>query len=309
MNTFSATFPTTQAQNFAGHLATISARVDAALKDWLPPEQLDVSGRLNAAVQYSALAGGKRIRPALCIMVADGLGYNSEAALRAGCAFELIHAYSLIHDDLPAMDNDDYRRGKLTSHKVFGEATAILAGDSLLTMAFEWFASLTDYGVKAEKVIEIIRIAAIAAGHQGMIGGQMLDITYEKCHADLPVLESIHRQKTGALIIAPVKTGAILAGASNNELQIFENFSSKIGLLFQIVDDILDIVGDPDKLGKMPGSDVRLGKSTYPSLLGLQGAREYAQQVYQASLEQLNSLAHPQPLLADMAAFILSRQN
>lgn len=294
---------------FAEYLAKISARVDAALKSWLPKEQQHISGRLNEAVQYSVLAGGKRIRPALCIMVADALGYNSEASLRAGCAFELIHAYSLIHDDLPAMDNDDFRRGKLTSHKVFGEATAILAGDSLLTMAFEWFASLTDYGVPAEKVVQIIKIASLAAGHQGMIGGQMLDVAYEKRQADLHILESIHRQKTGALISAPVKTGAILAGASDVELQILEKFSCKIGLLFQIVDDILDVEGDAEKLGKMPGSDAKLGKSTYPSLLGLPGAREYAQQVYKESLDQLNSLSRPQPLLSDMAAFILSRQN
>ncbi|NCB38133.1 MAG: polyprenyl synthetase family protein [Erysipelotrichia bacterium] len=295
-------------QNFENSLEALSARVNAALEQWLPVNQPEVSCRLNEAVRYSALAGGKRIRPALCVMVCEGFGLHNDASLRAGCAFELIHTYSLIHDDLPAMDNDDYRRGKPTNHKVFGEATAILAGDSLLTLAFEWFATLADYGVSADKIIKIIKIASLAAGHQGMIGGQMLDIAYEKQGAGLQILESIHRQKTGALIIAPAKTGAILADASPEDLQIIEAFSARIGLLFQIVDDILDVEGDLDSLGKMPGRDVVMGKSTYPSLLGLDGARNYADQIFHAAINGLNGLSRPQPLLADMASFILNRK-
>lgn len=298
-----------QLSDFSTRLTGLSERVDRALEKWLPVEEPNVSDKLNGAVRYSALAGGKRIRPALCIMVAEGLGFDSEASLRAGCAFELIHAYSLIHDDLPAMDNDDFRRGKPTSHKVFGEATAILAGDSLLTMAFDWFASLVDYGVAAAKVVEIIRTASAAAGHQGMIGGQMLDLAYEKRHADLVVLESIHRQKTGALIIAPVRTGAILAGAQAHDLKILESYAGKIGLLFQIVDDILDVEGDAAAMGKMTGRDAELGKSTYPSLMGLQGARDYAHQVRKSADEQLSGLSRPIPMLSAMSDFILNRRN
>lgn len=296
-------------QNFENSLAALSVRINAALEQWLPVVQPEVSCRLNEAVRYSALAGGKRIRPALCMMIAEGFGLRSDASLRAGCAFELIHAYSLIHDDLPAMDNDDFRRGKPTNHKVFGEATAILAGDSLLTMAFEWLAALSDYDIAADKIVTIIKMAASAAGHQGMIGGQMLDIAYEKQSANLHVLESIHRQKTGALIIAPAKTGAVLADASAADLDIIETFSARIGLLFQIVDDILDVEGDLKSLGKMPGRDAVIGKSTYPSLLGLKGARDYAERIFHDAIKDLSGLSCPQPLLAEMASFILNRKN
>lgn len=301
--------PELQSQSFATFLDQLGARVDSALDRWLPEEAPADSGCLNRAVRYSALAGGKRIRPALCLMIAEAVSGPSEAALRAGCAFELIHTYSLIHDDLPAMDDDDLRRGKPTSHKVFGEATAILAGDALLTLAFSWFASLTDLGVSADRVVKIISLAADAAGHLGMVGGQMLDLGYEKKRADLQILEGIHRRKTGALIVAPVLTGAIIAGVSAADIAVLEQYAARIGLLFQIVDDLLDVEGEAGCLGKNPGRDAVLEKSTYPSLLGLQGAREYAQAVHRQAHELLTGLPIFRSRLAEMADFILFRRS
>lgn len=295
--------------DFKKTLEQISRRVDGALEQWLPANQPLVCGQLNEAVRYSALAGGKRIRPALCIMVAEGLGMNSPASLRAGCAYELIHAYSLIHDDLPAMDNDDFRRGKPTNHKVFGEATAILAGDSLLTMAFEWLVSLTDFEVAPEKIIKIIDLATHAAGYCGMIGGQMLDIINEKQKIDLVTLETIHRQKTGALIVAPIQTGAILAGACPDDFAVLSEFGQKIGLLFQVVDDILDVEGDALKLGKTTGRDAELGKSTYPALMGLAAAKDYARQLRDNALKDISRLSRPVRVLESMADYIFYRQN
>ncbi|PKL48520.1 MAG: hypothetical protein CVV42_09545 [Candidatus Riflebacteria bacterium HGW-Riflebacteria-2] len=295
-------------ENFIQALKSISERVDRALDQWLPLPDVHASGRLNEAVRYSAMAGGKRIRPALCLMIAESKGEQSEAALRAGCAFELIHAYSLIHDDLPAMDDDDYRRGKPTNHKVFGEAVAILAGDSLLTLAFAWFAGLVQHGITADKTVEILALAAQAAGHAGMVGGQMLDLTYEHRETDLLTLETIHRQKTGALIKAPMRTGAILAAFEPDECRIIENFAEKIGLLFQIKDDLLDVEGDLSQLGKQAGRDAALGKTTFPGLLGLQPARDYARKTLEEAHELLQKLNRPLPLLADMADYFYYRQ-
>ncbi len=301
--------PELQPQNFAAFLDQLGARVDSALDRWLPEERPADSGCLNRAMRYSALAGGKRIRPALCLMVAEAVSGASEAALRAGCAFELIHTYSLIHDDLPAMDDDDLRRGKPTSHKVFGEAAAILAGDALLTLAFSWFADLVNLGMPADRVVKIVNLAAAAAGHQGMVGGQMLDLDYEKKRADLQILEGIHRRKTGALIVAPVLTGAIIAGVSAPDMELLEKYAARIGLLFQIVDDLLDVEGDAGRLGKNTGRDAVLEKSTYPSLLGLEEAKEYARAVHRQALELLNELPVFRPRLAEMADFILFRRS
>lgn len=292
---------------FAEVLREYAARVDRALQEWLPESAPLVCGDLNEAVRYSALAGGKRIRPALCMMVAEGLGLNSQASLRAGCAYELIHAYSLIHDDLPAMDNDDFRRGKPTNHKVFGEATAILAGDSLLTMAFAWLGTLGEYDVSADKVVKIIQLAAQAAGSQGMIGGQMLDMKNEKQKIDLETLEGIHRRKTGALIVAPVETAAILADANKEDLSLLLEFAQKAGLLFQIIDDILDVEGDASALGKTTGRDNELGKATYPALMGLQQAKAYATNVRDKALADLGKLSRRLINLERMTDFIFYR--
>ncbi|MDD3145923.1 MAG: polyprenyl synthetase family protein [Candidatus Riflebacteria bacterium] len=296
-----------QKSSFSQYLENSAVAIEAALKSWLPADQPEVSANLHEAMRYSALAGGKRIRPALCLIAGERHPELKDALLRAGCAFELIHTYSLIHDDLPAMDNDDLRRGKPTNHKKFGEATAILAGDALLTLAFEWFASLVEFGVLPVKVVEILGIAAVAAGHRGMVGGQMLDIAFEKKKVDLKTLESIHRQKTGALIIAPLKVGAVIAGYSTAELEAIELYAARIGLLFQVIDDILDIEGDTHNLGKNTGRDQVLEKSTYPSLLGLDGAKNYALTLHHEARELLHSLPGEQAILAAMADFILNR--
>jgi len=297
------------ASDFAQTLKKLAGQVDDALQRWLPQPMPEVSAKLSEAMRYSALAGGKRIRPVLCLMVAEAAGLQSEAALRAGCAYELIHTYSLIHDDLPAMDNDDFRRGRPTNHKVYGEATAILAGDGLLTLAFGWLAGLTGCGVAAEKVVKIIDLAAEAAGHGGMVGGQMLDIAWEKQRAELTVLESIHRQKTGALIRAPILTGAILAGVAADHCELLDRYSGRIGLLFQIVDDILDVVGDAQSLGKTTGRDAVLEKSTYPSLLGLDGARDYAARVHAEAVALVAQLPPAFSSLKEMADIIFFRKN
>ncbi len=299
----------TVSSDFSQTLKKLAGQVDDALQKWLPQPMPEVSAKLNEAMRYSALAGGKRIRPALCLLVAEAAGLHSEAALRAGCAYELIHTYSLIHDDLPSMDNDDFRRGRPTNHKVYGEATAILAGDGLLTMAFGWLAELAGCGVTAEKIVKIIALAAEAAGHAGMVGGQMLDIAWEKQRAELPVLESIHRQKTGALIRAPILTGAILAGLADSHCKILDLYSGRIGLLFQIVDDILDVVGDAKSLGKTTGRDAVLEKSTYPSLLGLDGARDYAARVHAEAVALVAQLPLTFSCLKEMADIIFFRKN
>lgn len=296
-------------KTFLSNLSAISEKISQKLEAWMPAVNQRLSANLNEATRYSVMAGGKRIRPALCVMVANGLGYNEEAAYRAGCAYELIHTYSLIHDDLPAMDDDDLRRGKPTNHKVFGEATAILAGDSLLTMAFGWFASLVDYGVSPDKVAKIIKIAADVAGYEGMIGGQMLDLQNENKEIDQDLMERIDAGKTSALICGPVLTGAVLAGASEDELNCLKNYAMKIGLLFQIVDDILDIEGDAAALGKNIGRDAVLGKATYPSLLGLNRAKKYAEEVCDEAVKSLGQLSERIPALEDFARYLLNRKS
>ncbi len=296
-------------QDFGELLADLAGQVNNALDKWLPESMPEVCGNLNEAKRYSSLAGGKRIRAALCLMTARGLKNDSEAALRAGCAFELIHTYSLVHDDLPAMDNDDLRRGKPTNHKVFGEAMAILAGDSLLTLAFSWLAALADYQIKAPDVIRIIELAADSAGYKGMIGGQVLDLQGENSEISLGMLENIHRRKTGALIVAPLKTGAIIAGATEAEISILESFGEKAGLLFQIVDDILDVEGDTDVIGKTSGRDAQLGKSTYPSLLGLEKAKNYAAEIHDAAMSELKKLPRRITALEMLTDYLLARQS
>lgn len=296
-------------KDFLKRLSTLSENISKKLEGWMPNVCEKLSANLNEATKYSVLAGGKRIRPALCVLVANGFGYNEEAVYRAGCAYELIHTYSLIHDDLPAMDDDDLRRGKPTNHKIFGEATAILAGDSLLTMSFAWFASLIDYGVSPDKIVKIIKIATDMAGHEGMIGGQMLDLTNENKELDQDLMERIDTGKTSALICGPIMTGAILAGASDAELERLKGYAFKIGLLFQIVDDILDIEGDVASLGKNTGRDKELGKATYPSLLGLEGAKKYAKQICSEAIDALGPLAEKIPELEDFAKYLLNRKS
>ncbi|HLZ18665.1 MAG TPA: farnesyl diphosphate synthase, partial [Smithellaceae bacterium] len=246
--------------------------VEEALVQYLPDEDTPPQD-LNTAAHYSVFAGGKRIRPILCLAACEACGGDIKNAMPVGCALELIHTYSLIHDDLPAMDNDDFRRGKPTCHKVFGEALAILAGDALLTEAFVLISRSEKIRIPAERRLAIISEIARAAGFSGMVGGQAMDLRAEKIEPDFEGLEDIHRRKTGALIVASVKTGAIVAGAGSQKISALTLYAGHIGIAFQIADDILNVEGNSQVMGKETGSDIVRGKSTYPSILGIDAAK------------------------------------
>ncbi|MDR3633623.1 MAG: polyprenyl synthetase family protein [Isosphaeraceae bacterium] len=256
-------------------------RVEKALMRYLP-ESGDALGvrcpaRLGQAMSYSLMAGGKRLRPVLCLLAAEACGGDVEAALPAACALEMVHTYSLIHDDLPAMDDDDLRRGRPTCHKAFDEATAILAGDGLLTLAFE---VLARHVRPAEAAAGCVRVLAEAAGPEGMVAGQMADLEAEgRDDATLEALEAIHRRKTGALLRGSLRMGGIIAGADETCLRALDSYGHAVGLAFQIIDDLLDVQGDEAKLGKRVNKDSQLGKWTYPGLLGIEGSRRRARQL------------------------------
>ncbi|EUJ31790.1 geranyltranstransferase [Listeria floridensis FSL S10-1187] len=230
----------------------------------------DIEPSLKEAMSYSLLAGGKRIRPLLVFATIEALQGDMLLGVRPASALEMIHTYSLIHDDLPSMDNDDYRRGKLTNHKVFGEAAAILAGDALLTLAFTELSEADE--ISELKRLEIIQNLAFSAGAFGMVGGQQADILGEKKQLTLDELAAIHRRKTGALLCSAVYAGSVIGGANEEETKRLQVFAENIGIAFQICDDILDVIGDTATLGKEAGKDAELSKSTYPSLLTLDGA-------------------------------------
>ncbi|BCU81597.1 farnesyl-diphosphate synthase [Polycladomyces abyssicola] len=236
----------------------------------------DIPKQLKESVAYSLLAGGKRLRPVLVLATAESLGTEAERALPFACALEMIHTYSLIHDDLPAMDDDDYRRGRLTNHKVYGEAMAILAGDALLTKAFGLMAEgALAIGLPGDTALKLIAEASRRAGAEGMVGGQVDDILHENQSVTLETLQSIHRRKTGDLITFSVRLGGMVAGANEIQLEKLTRFAEGLGLAFQIQDDILDVIGDREKLGKETGSDEARNKATYPSLLGLSASKEH----------------------------------
>jgi geranylgeranyl diphosphate synthase type II len=264
---------------------------------------------LKEAMRYSLLAGGKRLRPALLLATVEALGGDGEKALPFACALEMIHTYSLIHDDLPCMDDDDFRRGKLTNHKVFGEAQAILAGDALLTEAFGLMArGAMEAGLPAETALIIIDEAARAAGARGMVGGQVDDLLSENRSISLAELESIHRRKTGDLIAFSVRAGARLCGADEELLGALTRFAYGLGLAFQIQDDILDVIGDQKKLGKPVGSDEEKHKSTYPSLLGLERSRELLAEVTEQAKRELAGRTDLNPArLLEIADYLLQR--
>ncbi len=246
--------------------------VEEALDRYLPAGDQEPR-ELHAAMRYSVFAGGKRIRPILCMASAEACGGDLAPVMPVACALELIHTYSLIHDDLPSMDNDDFRRGKPTSHKVFGEAAAILAGDALLTEAFALLSRAEKVRLAAERRLAVIQEIALAAGAAGMVGGQALDIRTDKEDPDIEALTDMHRRKTGALIMAAVKTGALIAGADERKLSALTGYANRIGVAFQIADDILNVEGDERLMGKRTGSDAARGKITYASLLGLEAAK------------------------------------
>lgn len=261
------------------------------------------------SMEYSMQAGGKRLRPILLLEVCEMLGGNTKEALPFAQAIEMIHTYSLIHDDLPAMDNDDYRRGKLTNHKVYGEGIAILAGDGLLNLAFETMLEsicgnphLYDRGIKAMQVI------SKASGVNGMIGGQVVDLECEGKKIDTETLDFIHLHKTSAMIEAAIKAGALIGGATENQYRDLENYGRCIGLAFQIVDDILDVIGDEAKLGKKVGSDIDNEKSTYPSLYGIEESKKMASSLIERSLKSLEGFDEKASFLRNLANFLGVRE-
>lgn len=289
------------------YMTQISALTEARLRELLPAEE-SYPEVIHEAMAYSVFAGGKRFRPVLCMAACEAVCGSGAQALDAACALECIHTYSLVHDDLPGMDNDDYRRGKLTNHKVFGEGMAILAGDALLTYAFEILADMDD-GTNTKQIIQIIREAAKASGEAGMVGGQVVDILSEQKAPSLELLEYIHTHKTGALIAASVRIGAILGGADSNHLEALTVYAQKLGLAFQITDDILDVVGDADKIGKPVGSDEKNQKSTYPLLFGLEQSRQMANDAVQAAIRALEPLGDNADMLRQLALYLLSREH
>ena len=261
---------------------------------------------LERAMEYSLMAGGKRLRPVLLMAAADAVGKDGAAFLTTGCAIEMIHTYSLIHDDLPAMDNDDYRRGKPTNHKVFGDGIAVLAGDALLTLAFE--VMLRQEGAAPETLVTVVSEMSRAAGPYGMVGGQVLDLEGEGRRLDLAALRKIHMGKTGALFCAAIRSGAILAGAKEEELAALTLYAERFGLAFQITDDILDVTGDEAAIGKPVGSDVRNEKATYVTLTSLEEAKKLAEDAVEAAVAALDIFGERAAFLRDLALFLLGRK-
>ena len=312
-----------------GAMAETGAEVEKALDRYLPRLKAEPK-TLHEAMRYSLFAGGKRLRPCLTVFSARLFGVPDAEALPAACAVEMIHTYSLIHDDLPAMDDDDYRRGKLSSHKAFGEAMAILAGDALLTLAFETIAAHSP----PEAVPELVRILARASGHAGMVGGQVLDIESEddsrtdaapsarnkkKSAATTTVLpqdenplarvKAIHSRKTGALIAATLEMGAVLGRAGEEERKALSDYGRKIGLAFQIKDDILDIEAPKDKLGKSIGKDAAAGKLTYPAVMGLDPAKALLRETAMDAKRLLGDFGEKALMLRLMVDFIVEREH
>ena len=280
--------------------------VDAELDRVVPPETTPPE-TIHRAMRYSLFAGGKRIRPVLCLEAARTAGNAPECVLAAACSLELIHTYSLIHDDLPALDNDDYRRGKLTNHKVFGEAMAILAGDALLTLAFQVLAELDIAPDRKARLVAELATAAGTAG--GMIGGQVADLEGEGKPPDANLLETIHRAKTGALLRASLRLGAICAGATGTQYEALSCYGEHIGLAFQIVDDILDVEESSEALGKTAGKDARQQKITFPAVYGLEASRRMAESECALAHQVLQPFGAGAAGLHELADLIVRRKS
>jgi geranylgeranyl diphosphate synthase type II len=284
--------------------------VDEALDRYLPKED-ELPFSLHKAMRYSVFAGGKRVRPILMLAACEAVGGTVEQALPAACAMEMIHTYSLIHDDLPAMDDDDFRRGNPTNHKVFGEATAILAGDALLTEAFILLSvEGTAAGVSPTARLQVIREIAVCSGSRGMVGGQVVDMESEgNRDIDFATVQYIHTHKTGALIKAAVKSGALLGGAAPEQLAAITRYGEAIGLAFQIADDILDIEGTTEEIGKDAGSDEARGKATYPAVIGLPESRRLAAELVDRAFAALAPFTDRADPLRDIATYIIKRKS
>lgn len=281
----------------------INLALEKILRDSKPSEPI------IKAMKHSLMAGGKRIRPVLCLAAAEAVGGSPQAAMPAACALEIVHTYSLIHDDLPAMDNDDLRRGQPTCHVAFDEATAILAGDALLTLAFQVLSSVQSTEEKqASDWLSVIRIISTAAGYQGMIRGQMLDMASEGRLLTVAELKSLHALKTGALIEASLLCGAVIAGAKIHHRDILKTYARKIGLAFQVTDDILNVEGNPEIMGKATGTDKLREKSTYPAILGLEPSRRFAKNLVDEALQALEIFDNKAEPLRAMAVYIIERK-
>ncbi len=284
-------------------------RIDRELDRLLPGEK-DYPEQLHRAMRYSVFAGGKRLRPVLALAGCEAVGGRIENALPYACALEMIHSYSLIHDDLPAMDDDDLRRGVAANHKAFGEAVAILAGDALLTHAFYILPDPELSTLGEGTRLRMVREIAAAAGSMGMVGGQTVDIFYEgEKEIDLPTLEYIHTHKTGAMIRAAVRIGAIAGGADEMQMSDLTEYGEKIGLSFQITDDLLDLSGDEKILGKNTGSDLKRGKKTYPALFGVQESEKRALELMEGAVDSLSRFDHRADPLRSIAQYIIERIN
>ncbi|XP_027077557.1 geranylgeranyl pyrophosphate synthase 7, chloroplastic-like [Coffea arabica] len=291
---------------FDEYMNTKAISVNKALDDAIP---LQEPIKIHEAMRYSLLAGGKRVRPMLCIASCELVGGDESLAMPMACALEMIHTMSLIHDDLPCMDNDDLRRGKPTNHKVYGEETAVLAGDALLSLAFEHVAAKTG-NVQASRVVRAIAELASSVGSQGLVAGQIVDLSSEGEQVDLNHLEYIHVHKTSKLLEAAVVCGAIMGGANEAEIERMRKYAKCIGLLFQVVDDILDVTKSSEELGKTAGKDLATDKATYPKLMGLERAKKFADELVAMATEELSHFdAVKAAPLYHLANYIAYRQN
>jgi geranylgeranyl diphosphate synthase, type II len=286
-------------------LAASRALVEVELNSLLPPSGA-APEKVHQAIRWSVFAGGKRFRPALVLATGQAFGAEIKQLIRTACAFEMIHTYSLIHDDLPAMDDDDLRRGRPTCHVRFDEATAILAGDALQTLAFQTIAD-DDRLDASTRIALVSELSRAAATPDGMVAGQALDMEAEARQVNGAQLEEIHRLKTGALIVSAARCGALIGTANEHELTAITRYGAQLGLLFQITDDLLDVTASAEELGKTPGKDVRSRKATYPALYGIDEAREKAVKAHSAACEALEQLDRPTEVLHRIVDFILHR--
>lgn len=294
--------------DFNAYLMEKGALVEKALDESVPKMYPET---ITESMRYSLLAGGKRIRPILCIAACELVGGNAEQCMPTACALEMIHTMSLIHDDLPSMDNDDFRRGKPTNHKVYGEDMAILAGDALLSRSFEYVARYTR-GVAPERVLRVIADMGMHVGHEGLVGGQVVDIQSEghDVETTMETLQYIHAHKTGALLEAAVVSGAILGGAGEQDVEKLRRYAQDIGLAFQVIDDILDLTATSEQLGKTAGKDLAVGKTTYPSLLGLEESKRVAEGLIASAVGELEDYPpEKKAALVGVAKLIASRNN
>jgi geranylgeranyl diphosphate synthase type II len=293
---------TVQTFDLMNYLQSRQALIEENLERFVP---VLYPVRLYESMRYSLLAGGKRLRPVLCLATCELAGGTTDMAMPTACALEMIHTMSLIHDDLPSMDNDDYRRGLPTNHKIYGEAMAILAGDALLAYAFQVIAETE--AVSAQRVLEVVRRLGLAASATGLVGGQVVDIESEGKQIALETLQYIHEHKTGALLEISVVSGALLGGASSAQVELLSSYAHKVGLAFQIIDDVLDITATDEQLGKTAGKDLAQAKATYPSFWGIEASKAKAQQLIAEAKATLKPFGEKAVILEHLADFITQR--